>query len=138
MLAGRIVVGRLTRLAVERHEHDLEHGHERGLYFDRDAAQFAVDWYGFCRHYEGELAGEILVLEPWQQWVTWVSYGWKRVADGYRRFREREIEVARGNGKSTWMAGDGNFHCLGLCRADGRAVARAVRYGESSRFSQQP
>jgi phage terminase large subunit-like protein len=112
VLAGNVVVGKLVRLAVERQAHDLEHGIERGLYFDRDAAQRAIDWYQFCRHYEGEMAGEILDLEPWQQWITWVSYGWRRVVDGYRRYRERLIEVARANGKSTWMAGDGNFHFI--------------------------
>ena len=127
VLAGRIVVGRLTRLAVERHEHDLEHGHERGLYFDREAAQFAVDWYGFCRHYEGELAGEILELEPWQQWVTWVSYGWKRTIDNLRRFRERLIEVARANGKSTWMAGDGNFHFIAEQEPGAQVYAAATK-----------
>lgn len=42
VLAGRIVVGRHIRLAVERHYKDLQAGPDRGLYFCEDSAQFAI------------------------------------------------------------------------------------------------
>jgi len=127
VLSGDAVVGRLVRLAVERHEYDLETGIDRGIFFDEGAARRAVEWYQFCHHYEGEHAGEVLELEPWQQWITWVSYGWKWIKDGTRRFRERLIEVGRGNGKSTWMSGDGNYHFIGENEPGAQVYAAATK-----------
>jgi len=45
VLDGEIVAGKLVRLACQRHLNDLEHGHERGLRFDDDAAQYAIDFF---------------------------------------------------------------------------------------------
>ena len=132
VLAGRVVVGRLVRLAVERDAYDQETGAKRGLYFDEEAASAALEWYQFCRHYEGEYAGQVLELQPWQQWITWVSYGWKRAADGYRRFRERLIEVGRGNGKSTWMAGDGSYLFIGDGEPGAKVYAAATKRDQAA------
>lgn len=118
VLDGSIPAGRLVRLATERHLRDLDEGPARGLRFDRDAAQHAIDWFGFLRHSKGEWAGQPFSLEPWQQFVQWVLYGWKR-RDGLRRFRTAYIEVARKNGKSTLSAGNGLY----LMLADGEPGA---------------
>lgn len=101
---GRIVSGRLLRLACERHLRDLDSGHHRGLWFDRAAAQRAIDFYGFLRHSKGEWAGRPFALEPWQQFAIWCLFGWKR-GDGFRRFRTAYAEICRKNGKSTISAG---------------------------------
>jgi phage terminase large subunit-like protein len=118
VLDGSIKVGRLQRLAVERHVHDLDEASARGLRFDRAAAQHAIDWFGFLKHSKGEWAGQPFTLQPWQQFIQWVLYGWKR-ADGYRRFRTAYIEVARKNGKSSYAAGNGLY----LMVADGESGA---------------
>lgn len=99
VVAGRIVVCEWVRLAVERHLYDLDHGHERGLWFDEAAAWRVIGFCSVCRHYKGEFAGEIFSPEPWQQFFLWVLFGWKR-ADGTRRFRTAYLEVARKNGKT--------------------------------------
>jgi phage terminase large subunit-like protein len=104
VLDGSVPAGKLIRLAVERHLRDLETGKERGLHFDRQAAQHTIDFFGFLKHSKGEWAGQPFVLEPWQQFIVWVLFGWKR-ADGLRRFRTAYIEVPRKNGKSTLAAG---------------------------------
>ena len=104
VLDGSIPAGKLIRLAVERHQRDMETGAERGLRFDRQAAQHAIDFFGFLKHSKGEWAGQPFLLEPWQQFLLWVIFGWKR-ADGYRRFRTAYIELCRKNGKSTLAAG---------------------------------
>ena len=101
-----------------RHLRDLEEGPKRGLRFDRAAAQHAIDFFGFLHHSKGEWAGQPFQLEPWQQFIQWVVYGWKR-RDGLRRFRTAYIEVPRKNGKTTFMAGN----ALYLMVADGEPGA---------------
>lgn len=105
VLAGRVVVNKWVRLAVERHQRDLREAKRRGLVFDRAAGVYAITFIErFCRHSKGEWAGRPLTLSPWQQFFLWVLFGWKR-ADGTRRFRTAWLEVARKNGKSTLAAG---------------------------------
>lgn len=104
VIAGRVVACRWVRLACERHAADLEHGHERGLVFNRQAAQHVLDFFVFLRHSKGEWAGLVVELEPWQQAILWILFGWYR-ADGTRRFRVVYAEIARKNGKSTLAAG---------------------------------
>lgn len=118
VIDGKIVACKWVKLACERHFHDLEHGHERGLWFDREAAERVLKFKSLLTHSKGKWAGERLILEPWQQFKDWVIFGWKK-ADGTRRFRSAYIEVARKNGKSTDSAGSGLY----LAFADGEAGA---------------
>ena len=106
VLSGAQVCCKWVRLAVERHVRDLETGAERGLWFDPQAARVVIAFYSLLKHSKGEWAGQSIRLEPWQQFIKWVLFGWKR-ADGRRRFRTAYIEVARKNGKSTDGAGVG-------------------------------
>lgn len=99
VLDGSIPAGHLIKLAVQRHQRDLEEAPKRGFHFDRAAAQHAIDFFGFLKHSKGEWAGRTFVLEPWQQFIVWVLFGWKR-ADGTRRFRTGYIEIPRKNGKA--------------------------------------
>ena len=115
---GTIPACQLVRLAVERHARDLETGAERGLRFDREAAGYALRFFSFLRHSKGEWAGQPFALEPWQQFLIWAAFGWKR-ADGLRRFRTVYEEVPRKNGKTTMLAGLGLY----LLTADGEPGA---------------
>lgn len=118
VIAGTRIVGSLVRLAVERHRRDLVEGPTRGLTFDREAAQHAIDFFGFLRHSKGEWANKVFVLSDWQCFIVAMLFGWKR-ADGTRRFREGYIEIPRKNGKSTLLSGIGLY----LFFADGEAGA---------------
>lgn len=121
VIDGRVVACKWVRLACERHVHDLAHGHERGLYFDTVAAERVLHFIGLLRHSKGKWGrgkGEYIILEPWQQFIVWNVFGWKR-ADGLRRFRTLYEEVARKNGKSTIGAGLGLY----LAFADGEPGA---------------
>jgi phage terminase large subunit-like protein len=106
--ASNDVVGRLVRLARERNQRDLEHGAERGLWFDEAAADRAVWFFSLLRHSKGEWAGKQFILAPWEAEITRTLFGWRR-ADGTRRFRIAYISTARKSGKSTWLAGCGNY-----------------------------
>lgn len=118
VLAGRIPVNQLVRQAVERHQRDLETGAARGLRFDAPTARRALAFFGVLRHSKGEWAGRPFKLEPWQQFVLAVIFGWLR-EDGTRRFRHVYIELPRKNGKSTLIAGIGLY----LFLADGEPGA---------------
>jgi len=79
-----------------------------GCWFDADAGERVIEFFaGFLRHSKstrGTKAGEPFALLPWQADITRRLFGWKR-KDGTRRYRKGYIEVAKKNGKSTWMSG---------------------------------
>lgn len=108
ILDGKIVACKWVKLACQRYFDDLEHGEERGIWFDREAAQHRLDFYKFCKHSKGEWAGQVLKPEPWQQFIDWNIFGWKQ-EDGTRRFRTAYTAVARKNGKSTQLASTGLY-----------------------------
>ncbi|HZP94297.1 MAG TPA: terminase TerL endonuclease subunit [Burkholderiales bacterium] len=117
VVEGDIVAGRLVRLSCERHLRDLNN--DRGLRFDDDAAQFALDFFPtVLRLAEGEFAGQPFILQPFQQFIIGSLFGWKG-PDGYRRFRTAYIETGKGNGKTPLAAGTG---LLGMA-ADGEPGA---------------
>ncbi len=116
VLKGRVLVCKWVRLAVERHLRDLKHGHKRGLWFDEDDAQYALDWFPLLSHIEGEWAGDRIHLEDFQAFSLWVLFGWKRAdperpelpkENWPRRFTDSYQSMARKNAKSTISAGIG-------------------------------
>lgn len=119
VIRGKVPACRWVRLFCERHKRDMKTGRKRGLYFDRNAAQHAIDFYQFLRHSKGRWAGKTLELEPWQQALLWVLYGWQRRKTGTRRFRSGYVEIARKNGKTTIASGLALYMML----ADGEAGA---------------
>ena len=74
-------------------------------YWDEAAAELIVSWFKKLRHSKGELAGQPINLTEWQQFHLCQLYGWKRKADGRRRFKKMFIEVSRKNAKSQELAG---------------------------------
>jgi len=129
VLCGKIITGKLQRLAVERHIKDLKTGYKRGLVFDSVAAQQSLDFMPHCRHSKGKWAGQPLELAGWQQFCQWCIYGWKRKT-GRRRFTYVYVEVARKNGKSTWLSANG----IKLAFFDGEKGAEV--YTGATKFDQ--
>lgn len=118
VLAGKIPAGKLVTLACQRHIDDLAQGKKRGLIWDGDEAQFAIDFFQLLKHSKGRWGGETFDLSPWQEFIVGSLFGWKR-KDGTRRFRIAYSEIPRKNGKSTLAAGIGLF----LLVADGEPGA---------------
>lgn len=106
--SGEILVCEYVRLAVERYYADLDRALDKGRYFDKKAAMRAIHFIEKLKHTKGEWAGQRFRLEPWQQFVLWNIFGWKK-ADGTRRFRYAYIEIARKNGKTALSAGIGLY-----------------------------
>jgi phage terminase large subunit-like protein len=91
---------------VRRHLDDLERSGESDFpyYFCEKTAELYCDFFPalFC-HSKGRFAGEPFKLSPWQKFIVWCLFGWKR-ENGKRRFRKLFKTVARKNGKSTFAA----------------------------------
>jgi phage terminase large subunit-like protein len=71
-----------------------------GYWFDEEVANSAVRFVeDNLPHWQGEWAGLLFKLEPWQRQIVRDLFGWKR-PDGTRKFRYAYVEVPKGNGKS--------------------------------------
>jgi phage terminase large subunit-like protein len=106
---GRRIAGPYVRAAARRHLDDLEHGQERGLRFNLDAAAEALGFFPDCLMVEFE--GEVVPFDlmPEQTFVVGSIFGWQR-RDGdrwVRRFTSAYIEGGKGSGKTPLAAGIG-------------------------------
>ena len=101
VIEGDILTGELARLACERHLMDLETAKDRGLFFDCEAADMIANFANMLTHTAGPKAGRALTLEPWQEFRMGSVFGWKREADGLRRYRQTYHQVGKKNGKTT-------------------------------------
>lgn len=109
VLTGKIKTGRLTRLAVERHDKDLKEASSRGLFFCEESARRALTLFSFLKHSKGAWSGNTIELEGWQSFIIACVFGWKYQDTDKRRFRTVYEEVARKNGKTTKLAGIGLY-----------------------------
>jgi phage terminase large subunit-like protein len=105
---GTRIVGRLMKLACKRFLSDLL---RTDICFDEQEANRAVNFIERkLKHWEGSFAGNDLLLEPWQKFIVQQIFGWKRKENGRRRVRSVYIQVARKNGKTSFLAAIINYH----------------------------
>ena len=97
---GKVPAGRWLYAAAQRFLRDLE---RTDLVFDWDAVA-AIERHFARLSLVGEASGQPFALHPWQLWALGQIVGWK-MPDGRRRVRLAMLQVARGNGKTTLMAG---------------------------------
>lgn len=125
VLNGRITVCKWVRLAVQRHVDDLAKSSnpDYPFYFDPSSPMRKIRFSQELRHIEGPLANNHLKikLEPWQQFIDWCIFGWKRKDTGGRRFTKAYVEVARKNGKTT-MAATTAWYCSMMDGEEGPQV----------------
>lgn len=106
VVAGEIPACKWVKLACSRHLLDLDkYATGDRFRFDADKADEVCEFIAALPHIKGEKAGQPVVLEPWQAFITCSVFGWVHRETGKRRFRRVYIEVPRGNGKSTWSSG---------------------------------
>ena len=130
-------VSSLVKLACQRHLDDIK---RKDIIFDNEAADRAIEFFGFLVHSKGEWAGTPFKLEPWQRFLIGSLFGWKR-KDGLRRFRTAYNAIPRKNGKSTLSAGvalymltaDGERGAEIYSAATSREQAKIV-FGEAKRM----
>lgn len=113
VISGRIKAGPYVRGACQRHLNDLNNADTRGFYYDSEAAEEAIDFFGEILCLNGdEWEGKPFILLMWECFIVGSLFGWKRKIDGCRRFRLAYIETAKGSGKTPLAAGLG---IKGLC-----------------------
>ncbi len=112
IVSGKIVAGKLMKLACKRHLDDLgklTFG-DWPYYFDRWHGDDICDFIEKLPHVEGTWVTPTLFLEPPQVFMLVCIFGWRK-EDGNRRFTTVHIEVARKAAKSTITAGVA-LYCL--------------------------
>lgn len=83
--------------------------HAAGYWFDEEAADHVVQFFETrLHHIEGQMAGNLLILEDWQKAILGAIFGWKD-SKGLRRYRKVLLYIPRKNGKTTLMAGIGLY-----------------------------
>jgi phage terminase large subunit-like protein len=109
VVSGEFLAGPDIRNACKRHLKDLETGHERGLYFDLEAANRAISFFPkVLRLSGGDHEGKPFQLLDWQAFIVGSLFGWK-AEDHTRRFRMCYVESGKGSGKSPLAAGVGLY-----------------------------
>ena len=96
----KLVASRYVKAMVKRHRYDLAHADELGLEFSERQANRAINFCPMVSHTKGQYAGQPFILRTWQKAICWLLFGWRRAADGLRRFRYSYISIGRGNGKT--------------------------------------
>lgn len=100
---------------------------------DLNAGQHAIDFIeGFCRHYEGELAGQLVKLDLWQKAFIQTLFGWVEKKSKIRRFREFMLLVARKNGKSMLSACIMVYMLVADGEPGAQCVSVATKYDQAS------
>ena len=100
---------------------------------DLNAGQHAIDFIeGFCRHYEGELAGQLVKLDLWQKAFIQTLFGWMEKKSKIRRFREFMLLVARKNGKSMLSACIMVYMLVADGEPGAQCVSVATKYDQAS------
>ncbi|QWK80284.1 terminase large subunit [Ochrobactrum sp. BTU1] len=109
VLDGTEIAGPHVRNACQRHFDDLATGHERGLYWDDNAAHRVMRFFEErLKLSEGQFDGVPFKLHPSQAFKLGSLFGWMD-SEGSRRFRRAYIEEGKGNGKSPFAGGVGLY-----------------------------
>lgn len=128
VVEGQRVVGQSERLACQRHLDDLarQSTDDFPYEFSEEKANLIYDWFHYCRHVEGPLAGQPIELIPFQKFDLGCIFGWVRKDNGMRRFKKAYIQEARKNGKSILMSGIALYLMAGDLEKSPRVFCAAV------------
>lgn len=123
VLSGRLVVGRLERMAVERFAADTIDPRYR---LDHQAIDRVFRFFSILRHTKTrQWFGKQFVLSGWQAFILLALFGLVHADSGLRVFRIGYIQIARKNGKSTFAAGIA-LYCLTYDNEPGADVYSAA------------
>jgi phage terminase large subunit-like protein len=107
VLDGKIITGKWIKLACKRFFTDLQ---REDLVFNEKEASRAVNFIERkLKHWEGSFSGNDLLLEDWQKFIVMQIFGWYTL-EGKRRIRSAYIQIARKNGKTSFLAAIINYH----------------------------
>ena len=98
----------LVHLAVDRHLNDIKKSKKNTksfpYVFNEFAAVRAIRFVKLLRHTQGEFAGKLFDLQPYQAFILGSIFGWQRRGSNYRRYTKAYCELPRKNGKSEFAS----------------------------------
>lgn len=123
-VAGKEISGQKHKWACARLLRDIERiGRSDFPYvWNERQARSIVDWFSYLRHSKGVLAGDPIILTPWQRFRLCQLYGWVHKDTGKRRFKKSFTEVARKNAKSQEEAGVALYEISVVAARNGEAA----------------
>ena len=100
VVEGKLICGRLHRLACQRHLNDLEKQRTKDFpyYWDAKASERVLEYAETLTIAEGSEPKPVKLIGS-QIFDIGCRFGWKKL-NGYRRFRRNYISMARQNGKT--------------------------------------
>lgn len=140
VLDGTIVVGKWIRLAIERYQRDLSRQDSEGFPFhlDEEAAEKACRFFPkVLRHSKGEWAGQPFHLEPWQAFIIWNLFGWKREDDTHGFVRQSFLWLAK-TGRRNWVLASHIKQQSQIMRQSQRSTARQPKKNRLWFYSTKP
>lgn len=112
-----------------------------GAVMDLEAAAHSIDWIGTnCHLYEGDKAGQLIDLMPYQRQFLTRLFGWRLYSGDWgcwvRRFRSFALWCAKKNGKSPFQAAIALYLLIGDGEP-GNKVYQGAKNGQQARIAQQ-
>lgn len=106
VVSGKKLSNKKIIQACKRHLDDLKKSKQKDYpyYFDEVWAKKYIAFIKNLTMHEGKYAGAKFHILPFQEFLVAMVCGWRKKANGLRRFREMYYQVAKKNGKTTLMA----------------------------------
>ena len=98
-LDGTYSVGKRIKQLAEVMLPQIRDGYKQWQYNPSYATRPVRFIENFCRFTTGKMKGKPFILEPYERMIVELTFGFVD-GDGYRRFREVIVEIARKNGKA--------------------------------------
>ena len=119
VLDGKIVAGKLIKLAAERY---LSFFERDDIYFDTEKADKPIRFISKLRHTTGKFVGKQFILQDWQEFIVYALFGFYKKVDNTRLCRSAYIQIARKCGKTSFASALGLYGLI----ADGESGAEVT------------
>ena len=97
ILSGKIPSCKYVKMACERY---LSWFEKDDRYFDAEAVEKVIIFISKLKHFTGKYNNQPFLLEPWQKFIIYNLFGWKKRKDNLRLIRNFYLELGRKNGKA--------------------------------------
>lgn len=140
--SGKVISGKLHRLACMRHINDLRKQRTAGFpyYWDAEKAEEVIDFAETLTIAEGSEPRPVHLLDE-QAFDIGCTFGWFKTANDKRRFRRRYKSMGRQNGKTmengimgTYVAAFGGYHFGKLFTVATKKRQARIAWEEMSKF----